>query len=135
MQFGLCGPKTLPSGSVQNPLGPHVPWPYMPAPEVLKTSVVLLPVVPALPLPLGSNDVGSTGWMVGGVLSGEFQVPLCTGSPAPVVSGGSVDVVSPVLVVSPPPLVPPGKPGPGGRGPPATGVSRVPEPLGPVGLS
>src|SRR6185295_11286645 len=71
--------------------------------------------------------------MVGGVPSGAFQPPLLTGSPAPVVSGGGVDVVSPVEVVSPPPPpVPPGKPGV--RGPPGTGVSRVPEPDGAVRL-
>ena len=34
---------------------------FMPAPEVLKISVVLLPVVPAPPLPSGLKIVGSTG--------------------------------------------------------------------------
>src|SRR5690348_800376 len=70
--------------------------------------------------------------MVGGVPSGEFQPPLLTGSPAPVVSGGGVEVVSPVDVVSPPPLLPPG---PGVRGPPGRGVSWVPVPDGAVTVS
>src|SRR4029078_10945172 len=70
------------------------------------------------------------------------HVPLLTGSPAPVVSAGLVVVVSPGLVpvVSPgfvvvvsPLDVPVGRPL--SRGPPGTGVSRLPGPDGPARLS
>src|SRR5690242_1007325 len=115
------------------PFAPHVPKPYMPLPEVLNTSAVLLPLVLAPPVPAGSKIVGSSATIGGGVPSGELQVPLWTGSPAPVVSDG-FEVVSGglVVVVSPPPL-PAG--GNGWRGAPATRVSRVPGPVGPEGGS
>src|SRR5512135_3455510 len=65
MQFGLFGPDTMPSESVQTPFGPQVPFPNSAVPDVAKESGVVPPVFAAVPLAEGANTVVSIGSITG----------------------------------------------------------------------